>query len=66
MQDKRKPFKKKGKFQPAYKKKTTQTNLEDTEIVELKSKYDNVDLKEVKTFADLPLSRKTLKGELYI
>lgn len=63
MQDKRKPFKKKGKFQPAFKKKTTQTNLEDTEIVELKSKYDNVDLKEVKTFADLPLSRKTLKGE---
>lgn len=65
MQDKRKPFKKKGKFVPGFKKKTTQSSAEDAEIQELKSKYDTIDLKEVKTFADLPLSRKTLKGNIF-
>ncbi|XP_063707474.1 probable ATP-dependent RNA helicase DDX10 [Culicoides brevitarsis] len=62
MQDKRKPFKKKGKFQPAFKKKKSQSSLEDEEIKNLRAKYDNVDLTKVKTFADLPLSKKTLKG----
>lgn len=61
MQDKHKKFKKKGKF-VGFKKKTPQTSLEDVEIRELHSKYDSIDLSTVKTFADLPLSSKTLKG----
>uniref|UniRef100_A0A336MAU9 ATP-dependent RNA helicase n=1 Tax=Culicoides sonorensis TaxID=179676 RepID=A0A336MAU9_CULSO len=54
--------KKKGNFKPNFNKKPKQTSLEDTEIRELQSKYNEIDLNNVKTFADLPLSNKTLKG----
>lgn len=63
MQNKPKFNNKKGKFKPFQKKKPRQTDLEAQEIQELQSKYDSVDLKEVKTFADLPISKRTLKGK---
>lgn len=55
----KKAVNKKKIFQKHYKKCKPK---DDEEIVQLKDKYEQIDPKAIKTFADLPLSWKTQKG----
>lgn len=61
MQKQGEKFKKKPK-QKVFTKKIGIVDLETQEAAENQAKYDSINIKEVQTFADLPLSKKTLKG----
>lgn len=50
-----------NKFKP-FKKKPKAGDIENEEIKSLQEKYDSIDKDSVKTFDNLPLSKKTLKG----
>lgn len=58
----KKQFKKTTGKKVPFKAKVRSSVTEDTEIKELKSKYDSIVTKNVKTFSDLPVSRKTLRA----
>lgn len=61
MQSKGDHKKKKPKFK-VFKKKQSKTDAETQEIEELQARYEQINPRELKTFADLPLSKKTLQG----
>lgn len=50
------------KFAPTFKEKPKQSQLEDSEIATLTSKYSAIDPQHITSFADFPLSQKTQNG----